>query len=156
MATNPSYNQTKKEETQYDYIERDKILQCLPQDDKKDNIKWDTNPSHGSIREAETTFNDNTTQPGCNDTIQVNPSYYSNSREISEDQDGYVKADQYYSHSREVSDYLEIILSTTNDENSAGIGDTDNININPNPLYNLVQVGVKLEDNPSYNKFKST
>ena len=160
IGTNPSSdisNQNRKQETQYDYIECDKISQCIPQDDKKGNIKWNTNnPSYGGVQEAETAFYDNTTQPGCNVTIQVNPSYYSHSREISEDQDGYVKTDQYRSHSREVSDYLEILVPSTNDKRSAGAGDTDNVKTDTNSSYDSVPGGVKLVDNPSYNKVKFT
>ena len=156
MATNSPYynnNENRKEEAQYDYIKCDKILQRLPQDEE-DTIKWDPNPSYGKVGETETTFygSDNA---GCNVTIQINPSYNSNSREISEDQDGYVKADQYHSQSREVANYLEITVPTTNDESLAvSTGDIDNVNTNPNPSYDSVPGGVKLEDNPSYNKIK--
>ena len=145
MTTRPSYE---KEEAQYDYIKHDKIFQCLPQSDKEDTIKLDINPSYEGFQESETTFygGNNTTQPECNVTIQMNPSYEFNSRDISEDQDGYVKTDQYHSHSGEVDNYLEIIIPTTNDESSAVYtGDTDDVNINPNPSYDSVSGGVKLE-----------
>ena len=139
MTTNPCHdinNQIRKEETQYDYIECDKSFQCVAtQDDKKDNIKWDINPSYGKVQESETTLYDCdstcTTQPGHNVTIQICPSRSSNSIQISEDQDGYVKIDQYYSHSREVANYLEIIVPNTKDESSAVCAsDIDNLNTN--------------------------
>ena len=159
MTTNPSYdihNQNRKEEIQYDYIENDKIFHCLPQDDREDTIKWDINPSYEKVQETKITFyiNDCTTQCECNVT---NPPYNSHPREISEDQDGYVKTDQYHSHSREVANYLEITVSITNDESSAVCtADIDDVNTNPNPSYDSVPDGVKLEDNPSYNKIKFT
>ena len=156
MTTRPSHE---KEEAQYDYIKHDKIFQCLSQGDKEDTIKLDINPSYEGFQESETTFygGNNTTQPECNVTIQMNPSYEFNSRDISEDQDGYVKTDQYHSHSREVANYLEIILPTTNGESSVVCtGDIDNLDTNPNPSYDSVSDGVKLEDNPSYNKIKFT
>lgn len=157
MITNPSYD---KEETQYDYIKHDKIFQCLPQDNKENTIKCDMNPSYGEFQESEKTFHgcNDTTQPEYNVTIHaINPSYEFNSKEISEDQDGYVEADQYHSHSREVANYLEIIAPTTKDESSAVCtGDIDNLDTNPNPSYDSVPGGVKLEDNPSYNTIKFT
>ena len=73
-----------------------------------------------------------TTKPGCSGTIQIN---FSNSREISEDQDGYVVTDHYHSHSREVANYLEVIVPSTNDESSVICSDVINsANINPNPF----------------------
>ena len=159
MGTNPSSdinNQSTKEEPQYDFIESDKIFQCLHQDDKKDNIKWDINPSHGGVQEAETAFYDNTTQPGCDVAIQVNLSCCSHSREISKDQDSYAKTDQYHLHSREVANDLEMIVPSTNDKRSAGAGDTYNVKTDANPSYDSMPGGVKLVDNPSYSKIKFT
>ena len=159
MTTNPSYdihNQNRKEETQYDYIENDKIFQNLPQGDREDTIKWDINPSYEKVQETETTLyiSNYPTQCGCN---VINPSYNSYPGEISEDQDGYVKIDQYNSHSREVANYLERTVPTTKDESSAVCtGDIDDLDTNPNPSYDSVPSGVKLEDNPSYNKIKFT
>ena len=147
MTTNPCYdihNQNRKEETQYEYIECDKIFQCVPQDDKKAK---DVNPSYGNVQETDKTLHDSdntcTTQPGCNVAIQIHPSCSSNSIQISEDQDGYVKTDQYHSHSGEVADYLEIIVPTTKDKSSVVCtSDIDNLDTNPNPSYDSVSGGI--------------
>ena len=77
-------------------------------------------------------------------------------REISKDQDSYAKTDQYHLHSREVANDLEIIVPSTNDKRSAGAGDTDNVKTDVNPSYDSMLGGVKLVDNPSYNKIKFT
>ena len=65
-----------------------------------------------------------------------------------EDQHGYVETN---SHS------TPRIGSTTKEEElvyDVTTGDIDNVKINPNPYYDSVPGGVKLEDNPSYNKIK--
>ena len=72
----------------------------------------------------------------------------------SEDEDGYVETDL---HSTQAAGYLKVIGSTAKEEKSVydvATDDIDNVNIDPNPSYDSVSRGVKLEDNPSYNKIK--
>ena len=69
-----------------------------------------------------------------------------------EDQNGYVKTN---SQSKQRAGYLNVMESTTKEEESVYDNDTDytgNVEINPNPCYDSVSGGVTMEDNPSYNK----
>ena len=67
-----------------------------------------------------------------------------------EDQAVYVETN---SQNTQRAGYLKVIGSTTKEDESVYDNDTDemgNVKINPNPSYDLVSGGVKLEDNPSY------
>ena len=144
MTSNPSYDTIKKQECQYNNPTHTEVPQCSF---KQDTIKLDTNPSYGEIQECETLFYDYVNPPLCEDvTIQPNPSYSSNSRKISEDQNGYVKTDVCRSQSAEETDYLKLIGSR---EKGDGNG-VDNVRITPNPSYESVSKGIIMEDNPSY------
>ena len=144
MTSNPSYDiikHTIKDEIVYDHE--------LFKSSK-------ANPSYGVIQEYNRLGNNSdnaATRSGCNDAIQPNPSYNANSqssREIYEDQDGYVKTDL---NDAKGAHYLEIFAPTTQEENPT-VNDaaaTDAVSMT-NPSYNLMSGGVILEDNPSYNK----
>ena len=66
----------------------------------------------------------------------------------SDDHDGYIKSDAKETDLA----YLEIIGA----ESLAVAADSVNVTIDPNPSYESMSGGVKLEDNPSYNKIKLT
>ena len=110
----------------------------------------DSNPSYGRVHSHDTVVY-GTTEPGYDVTIQPNPCYSSTSKKTTkmsedEDQHGYVETN---SHS------TQKIGFTTKEEElvyDVATDDTDNVKINPNPSYDSVPGGVKLEDNPSYNK----
>ena len=119
------------------------------QDNKQDTIKLEVNPLYGEIEEHETLFYDYVNPPlsSCDITVQLNPSYISNSKlsgKIPEDQYDYVKTDYSHTHS---ADYLKLIGLTPKEEKAAG---TDDVVVNPNPSYESVSEGVVIEDNPSY------
>ena len=150
MTTNPSYSiteQSRKQEDQYDYVLQDEI--SLKGD--QDTIKMDSNPSYGRVQGCNAC---DLTETEYDVAIQSNPSYSFNSKEttkMSEDQD-YVETNL---QSTQRADYLEITGSTTKEEESVYDNDTDNtgnVHINPNPSYDSVSGGIKLEDNLSYNK----
>ena len=142
MTSNPSYDIIKKQEHQYNNPTHTEVPQCSF---KQDTIKLDTNPSYGEIQECETLFYDYVNPPLRDVIIQPNPSYSSNSRKISEDQNGYVKTDEYRSQSAEETDHLKLIGPEKGDGNGV-----DNVKINPNPSYESVSKGIIMEDNPSY------
>ena len=156
MTTNPSYNITKqnrKQEDQYDNVLQNKFsLQ------EEDTVKIDSNSSYGAIQ-SYNTADYNVTEPDHDVTIQTNPSYnsvFKNTKTMSEDeyQVSYVETDL---HSTQAAGYLKVIGSTAKEEKSVydiATDDIDNVNIDPNPSYDSVSRGVKLEDNPSYNKIK--
>ena len=118
----------------------------------------DPNPSYETVQ-GYNTADYNVTEPDHDVTIQTNPSYNSvlkNTKTMSEDEDedGYVETDL---HSTQAAGYLKVIGSTAKEEKSVydvATDDIDNVNIDPNPSYDSVSRGVKLEDNPSYNKIK--
>ena len=141
MIPNPSYDiikQTIKEEIVYDH----ELFNYLK-----------TNPSYAVIQQYNKLDNnsDNAAQSGCNDAIQLNTSYSANSREIYEDQDGYVITD--LNDAKGTHHYLKIIAPTTQEENPTvnDVAATDVVSMT-NPSYNWMSGGVILEDNPSYNK----
>ena len=151
MNTNPSYNtpeQSRTQEDQYDYVLHDKIFS---KGDVQDTVKMDSNPSYRRVQVH------NLTELECDVVIQPNPSYSSISKKttimsVDEDQDGYVETN---SQSMQRADYLKVIGSTNKEEESVYDNDTDdtgNFKINPNPSHDLASGGVKLQDNPSYNK----
>ena len=153
MNTNPSYSVTKlneREEDQYDYVLHDKIPSL---DNTQDTIKMETNPSYGGVQGC------NAFNPGYDVAIQSNPSYSSILKETmmthkQEDENGYVETN---SPNMQKAAYHKVTGSTTKEEESVydvATDDTDNVKINHNPSYDLVSGGVKLEDNPSYNKIK--
>ena len=157
MNTNPSYGygipkqmQNRKQD-QYDCVLHKKIP---GQDNTQDIIKMDSNPSYESMQNSSTVVYD-TTKPAVNDiTIQPNSSNSSVYKEAATiyDKDGYVETNSY---SAQTTDYLKVIGSTTKEEESVydiATDDTDNVKTNPNPSYDSVSGGVKMEDNPSYNK----
>ena len=126
------------------------------QDNKQDTKKLDTNPSYGRIQECETSFYDsvNAARPEHDVAIELNPSYNSNLMKTSDDHDGYIKD---YSHSAKGADivYLEIVGPNTKEESPAVLAaNIVNVTIDPNPSYESMSGGVKLEDNPSYSKIK--
>ena len=142
MTSNPSYDinkgNKKQEYLTYDYVTPDELVHF--QDSKQDTIKLDTNPSYGRIQEHETSFYDSATHDAAT------PSYTSNLTKTSADgHDGYVKSD-----AKET--YLEIIGG----ESLVVAADSVNVTIDPNPSYESMSGGVKLKDNPSYNKIKLT
>ena len=167
LNANPSYGygitkqmQNRKQD-QYDYVLH-KIPSC--QDNTQNIVKMDSNPSygHGNVQSLNTVAHDTTKPAEYDVTIQPNPSHSSILKENvmmyeQEDQDGYVETN---SLSTQRADYLKVIGSTTKEKESQWLydeatDDTDKVNINPNPSYNIVSSGVKLEDNPSYNKILS-
>ena len=160
MTADPSYDinkeNIKQEYQSYDNVIPDKFVHL--QDNKQDTIKLDTNPSYGRIRECETSFYDsvNAARPEHDVAIELNPSYSSNLTKTSDDHDGYVKSDQDYSHSAKGADivYLEQVGPNTKEESPAVAADIVNVTIDPNPTCESMSGGVKLEDNPSYNKIQ--
>ena len=157
MTSNPSYDikkGNKKQEYQtYDYVTPDELVH-FP-NNKQDTVKLDTNLSYGRIQEHETSFYDSVTRPEHDVAIQLNPSYTNNLTKTSDNvSDEYVKSDQDYSHSARETEvaYLELIGA----EGLAVAADSANVTINPNPSYESISGGVKLEDNPSYNKLRLT
>ena len=147
MTSNPSYDiikRTIKEEIVYDC----ELFKSS-----------ETNPSYEMIHEHNRLCHnsDNAVQSGCNDATLPNPSCSGNlksSREMYEDQDGYVKTDLTGERG---THYLEIMAPTTQEENPTvnGVAARDVVSIT-NPAYNLMSGGVILEDNPSYNKIPFT
>ena len=147
MTSNPSYDinkgNNKQEYQTYDYVTPDELVHF--QNSKQVTIKMDTNPSYGRIQQHETSFYDSATRPEHDGAI---PSYSSNLTKTSDDHDGCVK-----SGAKETDlAYLEIIGA----ESLAVAADSVNVTIDPNPSYESMSGGVKLEDNPSYNKIKLT
>ena len=71
-------------------------------------------------------------------------------QEIYEDLDGYIQIDL---NDAKGTQYLEIIVPTTQEENPAihDVTATDFVNVT-NPSYSLMSGGVILEDNPFYNE----
>ena len=146
MNTNPSYEinkQSQTQEDQYDYVAHDQL------DNKHATIEMDTNPLY-EIANNEIPIQDNPSygtvqgshdEPECNVTIQANPSYCSNlqdTKKTLEDENKDVFSSQEVDHVKIVKEE-----KTVYDE-------IDDININPNPSYDLVPGGIELEDNPSY------
>ena len=146
MSTNPSYSitrQNREKEDQYNCALHNKFLL---QNDVQDNIKMDCNPSYGRVQGCNAY---DVTEPDYDAAIQPNPSYSSISKEKGY---GYVESNL---QSIQRSGCLKINGPSTKEEESVydnDTDDTDNVEINPNPSYDLVSGGVKLEDNPSYNK----
>ena len=157
MSTNPSYSIAKqgtKQEDQYDYVLHDNIAL---QDDPQGTLKMDSNPSYGRVQVCNA-FDE--TEPEHNAAIQPNPSYSSFSKgtiKVSQyqDQDDYVETN---SQSTQIAgNYRKLIGSTTKEEELVYDNRNDyaeKVETNPNPSYDSVSAGVKLEDNPSYNKIK--
>ena len=155
MSTNPSYSiakQSTKQEDQYDYVLHDNVAL---QDDLQGTIKMDSNPSYGRVQSCNTF---DKTEPEHDAAIQPNSSYSSFSKgtiKISQyqDQDGYIETN---SQSTQIAgNYLKLIGSTTKKQESIYDNrndDAEKVETNPNPSYDSVSGGVKLEDNPSYNK----
>ena len=150
MDDNPSYNivtqNQGKQDDQYDYVLHNTFSM---QDNTKDTIKMDSNPSYGRVQGCYTVADD-ATEPDYDVTIQTNPSYNSILKETTkmsedEDQHGYVETN---SHSIHGEGYLKVIGSTTKEEElvyDVSTDDIDNVKINPNPSYDSVSGGVKLE-----------
>ena len=153
MTTNPAYDVTKPKKNldQCDYA---KHIELPFQDDKYGTIKMDSNSSYGTTKDFDTVAYDSATQPMSDVVIQPNPSYGTGLRPSShmcEDQYSYVavKSNQLHSHKAErAADYLDLMESTITNNHSYD----DSIGNNPNPSYDTVPGGIKLEDNPSYNK----
>ena len=156
MSTNPSYSITKQnreKEDQYDYVLHNKLSF---QNDVQDTIKMASkNPSYGKVQGCNAY---DVTEPEYDAAIQSNPSYSSISKDTTkmcedDDQDGYVESNLQCTQR---SGYLKINGSINKEESiyDNDTGDTGNVEINPNPSYDLVSGGVNLEDNPSYNKIK--
>ena len=142
MTTNPSFDIIKHKEIVYDH----ELFKSLK-----------ANPSYGVIQQYNRLGNngDNAaTRSGCNDAIQPYSVSSKLSREIYEDQDGYVITD---SNDAKGMHCLKIFAPTTQEENPTvnDVAATDVVNMT-NPSYNLVSGGVILEDNPSYNKMMFT
>ena len=156
MNTNPSYSIAKlsrKQENQYDYVLYDNVAF---QDDPQGTINMDSNPSYGRVQSCNAC---DVTEPEHDAAIQPNPSYSCFSKETTkmsddQDQDGYVETN---SQSTQIVGNLKLIGSTTKEQESIYDNrndDADKVETNPNPSYDSVSGGVKLEDNPSYNKIK--
>ena len=152
MTSNPSYDINNKENIKqeyqsYDYVTPDKFFHL--QDNK---LKLDTNLSYGRIQECEASFYDSVNAARQEHDVAIEPNPC-NLMKIS----GYVKSDQDYSHSTKGADivYLEIVGPNTKEESPAVLAaNIVNVTIDPNPSYESMSGGVKLEDNPSYNKIK--
>ena len=157
MNNNPSYTITKqdtKQEDQYDYqyVLHNKF--SLQDDELNSTINIDSNPSCGRVNSSNAVYN--TTKPGCDAAIQPNPSYSFITKENTrpsedDDEDGYVDTK---TQGTQRADYLEVIGSTTNEEElifDNNTDDTGKVEVN-NPFYVSVSRDVKLENNPSYNK----
>ena len=158
MNANPSYSiakQSRRQEDQYDYVLHDNVAL---QDDPQGTIKMDSNPSYGRVQICNAC---DVTEAEHDAAIQPNPSYNCFSKETikmsedqDQDQDGYV---EIHSQSTQIADYLKLIGSTTKEEKLVyddRNDDADKVETNPNPSCDSVSGGVKLEDNPSYNKIK--
>ena len=154
MTTNPSYNIAKQNIEQGD-DHYDNVLQKKVSLHEEDTVKVDSNPSY----EGYNTADYDVIEPDHDVTIQTNPSYncvLKNTKTMSEDeyQVSYVETDL---HSTQATGYLKVIGSSTKEGESVydvATDDIDNVNIDHNPSYDSVSRGVKLEDNPSYNKIK--
>ena len=135
-------------------IEYAKHTELPFQGDKYDTIKMDSNPSYGTAKDFNSVDYDSVTQPSSDVIIQPNLSYgtgLKSSSNTSGDQYSYVavKSNQLHSHrAGGTADYLNLMESTTTKDHSYD----DNIGITPNPSYDTVPGGTKLEDNPSYDK----
>ena len=157
MNANPSYGYgipkqlQNIKQNQYDYVLHKKIF---GQDNTQDTIKMDSNPSYGSTQNSSTVVYDTTGPAGNDVAIQPNPSYSSVCKEAVTiyGKDGYFEAKSY---STQREDYHKVIGSAIKEEElvyDVATDHTDRVKINPNPSYDAVSGGVKLEENPSYNK----
>ena len=150
MTVNPVCSVAKSKKK----IEYAKHTELPFQDEKYDTIKMDSNPSYGTAKDFDTVAYDSATQPSSDVIIQPNPSYGTgliSSSDTSGDQYSYVavKSNQLHSHrAGGTADYLNLMDSTTTKDHSYD----DNIGITPNPSYDTVPGGIKVEDNPSYDK----
>ena len=146
MDGNPSYSiitQNEKQDNQYEYVLHNKFSM---QDNTKDTIKMDSNPSYGRVQGCNTVAYDATEQE-YDVIIQTNASYNSILKETTnmsedEDQHGYVETNTHR------GGYLKVTGSPTKEEESVydvATNDIDNVKINPNPCYDSVSRGVKLE-----------
>ena len=154
MSDNPSYStvtQNRKQEDQYDYVLHHKFSLL---DNTKDAIKMDSNPSFGRVQSCNTVGYD-ATDPDYDVTIQTNPSYNAILKETTKDEDqhGYVETN---SNSIQAAGYLQSMTKEDESVYDVATDDIDNVNIDPNPSYDSVSRGIKLEDNPSYNKIIHT
>ena len=116
----------------------------------QDNIKMESTSSYTKVECSNYAYHAIEVAP-----IQPNPSYSSISKETTSihDQDSNVETNLLSTHERAV--YHKVTGSTTKEEElvyDVANDDTDKVTINPNPTYDLASGGVKLEDNPSYNK----
>ena len=155
MNTNPSYSiaEQSTKQDQYDYVLHDYVAL---QDDLQCTIKMESNPSYGRVQSCNAC---DVTEPVHDAAIQPNPSYSCFSKETTkmsedQDQDGYVENN---SQSTQIIGNLKLIGSTTKEQESIYDNrndDADKVETNPNASYDSVSAGVKLEDNPSYNKIK--
>ena len=148
MTTNKITRQIRKQDDQYD-----NVLQNKSSQQEKDIIKIESNPSYGRVQG----YNTAVTEQDYDVTIQTNPSYnsvFKTTEKMSEDEDqhGYVETNL---HSKHGAGYLKVIGPTTKEEElvyDVATDDIDKVKINPNPSYDSVSRGIKLENNPSYNK----
>ena len=157
MCSNPSYDANKQniiqEYSTYDYAVPNESTQL--QNDNQNVIKLDINPSYGGTQEHENNSNNfKLDEPELDASIELNPTCSRRLMKTYEDHDVYVEIDQDHSQSAEGTGYLELIGPTTQEMSPAVAVDAANVMINPNPSYELLTGGVRLQDNPSYNKIK--
>ena len=150
--------QNKKQQNQCDDDLQNKFFHL---NNLQDTIKMDSNPSYGQVQCSDTVTDDATEQPHYNNyaTIQTNSSYnfISDSVPKDKDQNGYIETNSF--NALEM-DYLEVIAKVNTKEEQSlckpATNGTNNVEIDPNPSYDLISGGVILEDNPSYNEVKRT
>ena len=125
LTTNPSYGVTKKEDYEYDYVLLDSV-----QDSVQD------------IHRRGQGYNTLANETEYDDIIQPNSSYspkVTSKMSRNEEGDGYL---QIYSHNVQGPGYRA----------TGNVVATDNVTLIPNPSYEVASGGVRLQDNPSYNK----
>ena len=154
MNTNPSYSVTEPNTNQDDQYEYVSYNGFSLQDDKQNTMKMDYNPSYRRVHGCNA-VNYNAAKTGFDGAIQPNPSYRSISKESAKAFEG--GAQNCYVEMNQRAGYHKVIGSTTK-EKSIYDNDTDNtdyVKVNCNPSHDSDSKGIKLEDNPSYNKHAS-
>ena len=122
MITNPCYNITKQDDHQYDYVLPHSAQDSILEMHRRGQRCNTSNGATGAT-------NDIATQP-CGDVTE----FSSDGEDI--DENG-------YSYNSQRAGYYK---ATGNSH------DTDNVTMIPNPSYEVASQGVKLQNNPSYNK----
>ena len=126
MIANPCYIKTKQDDHQYDYV--------LPHYVQNSILEMYRGGQRCNTSNGATGAKNNTVTQSCSSDIKQ---FSSDDEDI--DEDGYL---QVYSYNSQTAGYK----ATGNSH------DTDNVTVIPNPSYEVASRGVKLQNNPSYNK----